>query len=190
MNTIKKAAKLFNLFYIDLQGNVDYSDLSLEEAKEQIQIVVDNYLDEIDIDLIHYKDKSYRDVDQIRCLDILTTCLSATNSDFNDLSVDEFFDLILEIQNDVLGYDDVYLNSLPCGEIRIIDKDEINQIWEDSLIETVKECYGLSVYDAPSLAIDWEATAKNCMADGMGVHFAGYDHQEHSTDHYYIFRTN
>ena len=93
MNTIKKAAKLFNLFYIDLQGNVDYSDLSLEEAKEQIQIVVDNYLDEIDIDLIHYKDKSYRDVDQIRCLDILTTCLSATNSDFNDLSVDELAEM-------------------------------------------------------------------------------------------------
>ncbi len=41
-----------------------------------------------------------------------------------------------------------------------------------------------------TIEIDWEATARNTLADGYGHTFAGYDGEEHSAAGYYIFRTN
>jgi len=120
---------------------------------------------------------------------ILETCLSATDSTTEDLSLWEAKDLINEIKDKMLSEDDFWIDSLPCGEVRIIDANAIQEIWHDSLIEQIKECYDLS--EVPSfVVIDWDQTADNCKIDGLGHHFGGYDHQEHSCEGFYIFRNN
>jgi len=74
-------------------------------------------------------------------------------------------------------------------EWRVIEEDDIDEIWTESLIEQVKEIYDLS--EAPSFVeIDWEKTAENCKVDGMGHHFSPYDGNEYSANNYYFFRTN
>ena len=72
-------------------------------------------------------------------------------------------------------------------EHRIIGKGEIDDIWTNSLIEQVKECYDLS--DVPSfIAIDWNATAKACKVDGLGHHFNHYNGGELETSDFHVFR--
>lgn len=122
---------------------------------------------------------------------VLETSMTATDTSASDFSLDEIKEKMQEIIENVFecSYVD-YCLDLPCGEVRVISEDHIDELWTDSLIEQIKDCYeGLS--DLPSfVAIDWEQTAENCKIDGMGHHFAGYDHEEHNTENVYIFRTN
>ena len=125
---------------------------------------------------------------------ILETCLSATDSTTADLGLWEAKDLINEIKDKMNTEADFYLDSLPCGEVRIIDENAIDEIWHDGLIEQIKECYEVDevLENLPSFVVcevDWDQTAENCKVDGMGHHFASYDHEEHSTQGFYIFRT-
>lgn len=74
-------------------------------------------------------------------------------------------------------------------EFRVIHTQVIEDIWTESLIEQIKDCYDLS--DLPSFVeIDWEATADNCKVDGMGHHFSGYDGNEAESGNWHIFRNN
>ena len=75
-------------------------------------------------------------------------------------------------------------------EFRIIAASQIDQIWTDSLIEQIQDCYdGLN--DLPEFVeIDWEATAENCKVDGMGHHFSSYDGSEHESSNFHYFLTN
>jgi hypothetical protein len=76
-------------------------------------------------------------------------------------------------------------------EFRIISDDSIEDIHTDGVKEITVDCY-LDGTELPSwLEVDWEETAKNVReSDGYGNHFASYDGEEHSTQSYYIFRTN
>lgn len=77
-----------------------------------------------------------------------------------------------------------------CREFRLIYDDDIEQIYQDYIEEMVKDCY-LSSYELPSfLEIDWEQTAKNCLVDGYGHSFSGYDGSEEYINSTYIFCTN
>jgi len=73
--------------------------------------------------------------------------------------------------------------------VRFISECSIDQIWTDSLIEQIKECYDLDLPDF--IEVDWEATADNCKADGMGHHFNSYDGCEDEiyigSDLYHVF---
>ena len=120
---------------------------------------------------------------------ILETCFSATDSTTGDLALWEAKDLINEIKDKMRSEDDFRIDSLLCGEVRIIEENAIEEIWHASLIEQIEGCHDLSFI--PSfVAIDWEQTVENCKSDGMGHHFASYDHEEHSCEGFYIFRTN
>jgi len=84
--------------------------------------------------------------------------------------------------------DDFYID-VDGMEFRFISKDAIDELWEEGLIEMVKDCYGLS--DVPSfVTIDWAETIENLKEDGMGHHFGSYDGEEYETDSFYYFRTN
>lgn len=62
-------------------------------------------------------------------------------------------------------------------DVRFISEDVVDEVWTESLIEMIKDCYYLS--DVPSFVeIDWEQTAENCKVDGMGHHFNSYDGSE------------
>ena len=190
MNTqLKQASQLFRFFVTELQDNIDHSDYTVEDAKDCINDIKDNYLRFHD--LTQAESGGYQDFDNVRVLSMLKTALKATDSYFNDLKYYEFFDLLDEFLDGYKGDkgDDFYIDSLPCGEVRIINEDKIDEIWTNGLIETVKECYQLP--NVPDfVVIDWEATANNCKVDGRGSHFAGYDGEEHYSNGYYIFRTN
>lgn len=133
---------------------------------------------------------------------ILETANYACDCTNDDYTFTELKELMQEIIDNLNGNtssswndeNDFCIDSLACGEVRIINKGAIDEIWHDSLIEQIKDCYDLSALDdLPSfisIDIDWDQTAENCKEDGLGHHFAGYDHQEHSTDTHYIFRTN
>lgn len=121
-------------------------------------------------------------------LQIIETSLNATESSLDDFDQWDLSELIEEVLKNVLQEDDFYLE-LPCGEVRVIDKEAIQEIWHESVIEQIKECYDLS--NVPSFVeIDWDATAENCKVDGLGHHFSSYDGEEHETENHYIFRTN
>lgn len=121
---------------------------------------------------------------------VLETSMTATVTSASDFSLYEIKEKMQEIIDNVFKCLNVdYCLDLPCGEVRIISEDHIEDLWTDSLIDMIKDCYDLS--DVPSFVeIDWEQTAANCKVDGMGHHFAGYDHEEHNTENLYIFRTN
>ena len=77
-----------------------------------------------------------------------------------------------------------------CREFRLIDDDDIDQIYQDYIEEMVKDCY-LGGVELPSfLAIDWKQTASNCKDDGYGNSFSGYDGSEDQIGDLYIFCTN
>lgn len=123
------------------------------------------------------------DVDQ--ALEIIQTMLSATDSTLSDFESWEFSNLLEK----VLSRETDQHVDLPCGECRVIDGGYIDDIWHESLIEQIKECYDLS--GIPEfICIDWDKTAEACKVDGLGHHFAGYDGEEHRAANSYIFRTN
>ena len=77
------------------------------------------------------------------------------------------------------------------AEYRVIDEVAIWGIYVESITELVKECYldgGTGIPDW--LAIDWERTAENTLADGYGHHFSSYDGSESELNGFYVFRTN
>lgn len=190
---IKNAIRLYRFFVFELQGNTDLSLVDFEDVKSALQDIKDNYLDGIDLSILDKENN--QDSDICQALEILETCLSATDSDFNDLEYYEFFDLLDDILTNYKdSTPDFYINSLPCGECRLIHKSEIDEIWTESLIQQVKDCYDLSMLDdLPSfieVSIDWEATAENAKVDGKGHHFSSYDGQHHESSTYDIFRTN
>jgi len=77
------------------------------------------------------------------------------------------------------------------AEYRVIAEFAIWDIYVESMTELVKECYLGGVADIPSwLAIDWECTAENTLADGYGHHFSSYDGSESELNGFYVFRTN
>lgn len=164
-------------------------EIQTEDKAEKIT-ELQEYLESQDLDLnfFNYANDSisYKDNNNFVNLEILVTCCEATGSDFDDFELYEIIDLINEIEDKKT--DDFYIDSLPCGEVRLIDADEIDQIWTDSLIEQIKDCYNLDVPDF--VCIDWEQTAENCKVDGKGHHFGTYDGEEYFSNGYYIFRTN
>jgi hypothetical protein len=122
---------------------------------------------------------------------ILSSCLDSVGGDSSDLCLFEAKDLIQEIIDNVVSCAEVDFNLeiSNLGDVRIISEDHIDQVWTDSLIEQIKDCYDLS--KVPSFVeIDWEATAENCKVDGMGHHFNHYDGGEENAEGVYIFRTN
>ncbi len=119
---------------------------------------------------------------------ILETMLNASDEYPSEYSLYELKAYIEDIA-DKLGTDLDFYFETDCAEFRLISEDVIDEIWTESLIEQIKDCYDLS--EVPNfVSIDWEQTAENCKVDGMGHHFATYDGEEHEASGYYIFRTN
>lgn len=181
MNTsIRNARKIVQWFLETTEQKPNY--FTLEELKNMFTSVKIDYPE-----FINMLNES-GETDEKKAFELVKTCLNACNDSLDDLILTELFDLINETCNS-LGDDDFYIDNLPGGECRLIHKNSIGQIWEESLIEQIKDCHDLS--GVPSFVkIDWEATAKNCMTDGMGHHFSSYDEKEHNAGDYYIFRTN
>ena len=180
---MKAATKLLN-FFNDLQGNVDFSNYTLEEMKIAITTINDAYL-------INWGDllSENKGNDSNVCLDISTTCLAAVDCDYSDLEFYEFFDLLNTIYAG-LGTDEFTLEDLPCGYVRIINDRVINHLWSDSLLEQIKECYEIPD-DLPGFfVIDWDQTVENCKIVGLGHHFGSYDGKAYQSRDYNIFRTN
>ena len=118
----------------------------------------------------------------MRKADVVTTILEAINCTREDFTEQELNDIAESIEDDahidIGGY-----------SVNVISEEVIDDLWHDSLIEQIKDCYDL--YLIPHfIEIDWDATAENCKIDGLGHHFAHYDHEEHYSEPYYIFRTN
>jgi hypothetical protein len=122
-------------------------------------------------------------------LDVLNTAMAATDTNISDFEPEELMALCIQLNDDLEGSElDICLD-LPAGEVRIISDDHIDELWTESLIEQIKECYELD--EVPSfVAIDWEQTAENCKVDGKGHHFSSYDGNEYATANFNIFRTN
>lgn len=117
---------------------------------------------------------------------LVMTSIEVCDGSLDDYTFDEVMQLCIDLEENL---DNDYWFDFASGEVRIIAKEGIDQLWTDSLIEQIQECYELD--DVPSfVAIDWEKTADNCKIDGLGHHFSGYDGGEHETANYYIFRTN
>lgn len=109
----------------------------------------------------------------------------------NESNYSELFDAIEELESK-LGDDDFYFE-YDGNEYRIISESAIWDIYVEEIQSTVEDCYDLKLDKIPSFiefSIDWEATAKNCYADGYGHHFSGYDGSELEIGDYYVFRTN
>lgn len=93
---------------------------------------------------------------------------------------------IIDLNNKIESENDFFFE-FDGVEHRIIHEDYIDEIWTESLIEQIKDCYDLS--DIPSfVAIDWEQTAENCKIDGLGHHFNYYNGSEDYIGNYYVFR--
>lgn len=124
-------------------------------------------------------------------IEILETALNAVNCDFSDYGgYGGIRDAVNALMDKCEEDNDFYLDDvLPSGEVRMIHEDFIDDIWSESLEELIKECYDLG--NLPHFVeIDWDKTVDNCKVDGKGHHFAGYDHEEHHCNEWYIFRTN
>lgn len=102
---------------------------------------------------------------------------------------------VLELYNKITNGEDSsdFYIELDGEEYRFIHEDDIRKIYEEEIKTIVEDCYNLNLEEIPSFIafeIDWESTAENCLVDGYGHTFSGYDGSEVNTDNYYIFRTN
>lgn len=173
--------------------NADVTDLNTEELNEKYQEIIDHLSEDDDFSIDNLfeieNDVINTDGGNYRALELLVVSSNATDSDFNDFEIYEILDLIEYIKDSMQTEDDFYIDSLPCGEVRLISKDQIDTIWTESLIEQIKDCYDLS--NVPDfVSIDWDQTTENCKVDGLGHHFASYDGEEHESGNFHIFRTN
>lgn len=121
---------------------------------------------------------------------ILAACLDSVGGDSSNLTLSEAKEVLQEIIDNVVTCGEADYNlDIDGGEVRLISEDHIDQVWTDSLIEQIKECYDLS--NVPSfVSIDWDETAENCKIDGLGHHFNHYDGGEENAEGVYVFRTN
>ena len=119
-------------------------------------------------------------------IQLVMTSIEACGGSLDDYTFEEVMQLCIDLDESL---DDDCWFDFPNGEVRIIAKKGIDQLWTDSLIELIRDCYELD--NIPSFVeIDWQATADNCKVDGLGHHFSSYDGEEHETINYYVFRTN
>lgn len=149
------------------------------------------------------------DAETLKAIDFLSELIDENHkleapdeleSDYNDIEANqeeqsahysEFFDAIEELESK-LGNDDFYFE-YDGNEYRIISEYAIWDIYVEGIQSLVEDCYDLKLDNMPSFvefSIDWEATARNCYADGYGHHFSGYDGSELEFCGYYVFRTN
>jgi len=73
-------------------------------------------------------------------------------------------------------------------EYRLIHEGDIDEIWEESLEELLRDCY--EVPKELENYIDYEKWVDDCKYDGKGHHFGTYDGSEYEAGGWYIFRTN
>lgn len=109
-----------------------------------------------------------------------------------ELLYSEIKDYIVKLQEGIDLNNDIVFE-FEGIEHRIIHSSYIDEIWTESLIKQIKECYDFSetidnLPDFVEFSIDWKATAENCKVDGMGHHFNHYDGSEGSCGLYYVFR--
>lgn len=91
---------------------------------------------------------------------------------------------------DNLGDADFHIE-IDGAEYRFIHETEIENAFAESVQEMIESCYGIR--DLPGIIachIDWNGIIRDCMVDGYGHHFSGYDGSENNAGEYYIFRTN
>lgn len=138
-------------------------------------------------------ERTERENDLHQARQVLEVAISAVDGSPQDYELYELKELLQEVLDNCDNEDDFYLE-LSGGECRIIKKCGIDEIWYESLKEQIKDCYDLSsisnLPDFIAVEINWDATIKAAQQDGLGHHFSSYDGEEHSTDYYYIFRTN
>lgn len=104
-------------------------------------------------------------------------------------NTEEQIEVIEEVVNNFDESEDSQYIECVGFEVRVITNETIEEIWEEELEETIKECYDLT--NVPNFVeIDWKKTVENCKVDGMGHHFSGYDFSEDETENYHYFRTN
>jgi hypothetical protein len=118
---------------------------------------------------------------------ILETSINAVDASPSDYTLTELKELMAEILDNTEV--DYCLELDGFGEVRLIHSDDMAEIWTESLLEQIKDCYELDKIPA-FVSIDWEQTVENCKIDGMGHHFSSYDGNEYSSGDWYIFRTN
>ena len=124
------------------------------------------------------------------CFSVCDVEMSYTQEDeiLNDYTFVEYIELLENLINKIQTEDDFWFE-LSGGDVRLINEEDIDDIWTESLIDQIKDCYDLS--DVPGFVeIDWEKTAENCKVDGLGHHFNSYDGNEENNNGFYIFRTN
>lgn len=122
-------------------------------------------------------------------LDVMNTALEATDSSISDFEPADLMELCIQLNEDLDGRCIDLCLDLPAGEVRIISSDHLEELWTESLIDQIKDCYDLG--GMPEfMVVDWDATAEACKVDGMGHHFSSYDGGERNTENFYIFRTN
>lgn len=72
-----------------------------------------------------------------------------------------------------------------------LHKDEIDDIWSESLRDLFDECYAHDIPENLRKYIDYESFIDDCKEDGRPHHFNGYDGStEIETDNYYIYYHN
>ena len=119
-------------------------------------------------------------------IQLVNDSIEICGGSLEDYTFEEVMQLCLDLSENI---DDDFWFDFPSGEMRIISKKVIDELWTESLIEQIQDCYELD--SVPSFVeIDWEKTADNCKIDGMGHHFSSYDGSENETENYYLFRTN
>ena len=106
-----------------------------------------------------------------------------------ELTYSEAKEALNDIDDKVIDSCGEFWFKLDSFEFRVINDSDIQEIWTDSLIQQVKDCYDFSAFP-DFVVIDWEKTADACKVDGMGHHFSCYDHSEHSSNSYYYFLIN
>lgn len=120
---------------------------------------------------------------------------NSTDGGASDIESDasHIFEALEELESNI-GDDDFTLD-FDGNEYRLINDDDIWDIYVEEIKNTVEECYSdvLKLDDIPpfiAFSIDWEQTAKNAYADGYGHQFSSWDGGEEESAGYYIFRTN
>lgn len=85
---------------------------------------------------------------------------------------------------------DFYLELETGEEFRLIDEKFIDDIFEDSVIQLVEDCYFTKDNEFLQRYFDYDKFVQDCKMDGFWTHFNSYDWSEEFFDWYYIFRIN
>lgn len=132
-----------------------------------------------------YNDKEIIDAGMQHKTDIVNYMIDHSG---DSVSIEAYVELVELVEN---ATTDLYIeHSDLVREFRLIDHGDIEEIYQDSIEDLVKDCY-LADKEIPSfIEIDWKATAENCMVDGYGHHFSSYDFSEKLINNTYIFCVN